>query len=105
MGAAALLVNSETIQHHSHFLSFSEVCDCCDLPAKTLTEMLDYGVIAPTAMTISEHEALFEAECVDKVSKAARLCRDLELNMAGAALALDLLEEISSLRERLLIDE
>ncbi|HCO00664.1 MAG TPA: MerR family transcriptional regulator, partial [Methylophaga sp.] len=32
------------------------------------------------------------------------LCRDLELNMAGAALAIELLDEINSLRERLQID-
>ncbi|MTI64777.1 chaperone modulator CbpM [Methylophaga sp.] len=97
--------NTDLYQLNSHLISFTQICDCCELPATTLAEMLDYGVIAPSAMTITEHEALYEAECIQKVRKAARLCRDLEVNIAGAALALDLLDEINTLRERLLIVE
>ena len=80
---------------------YATVVDC---HKKKLTEMLDYGVITPSAMTILDHEALYETDCVRKVHIAMRLCRDLELNMAGAALAIELLDEINSLRERLQID-
>ncbi|HAD31699.1 MULTISPECIES: chaperone modulator CbpM [unclassified Methylophaga] len=94
----------DVYQSISHLLSFKQICNRCGLPQKKLTEMLDYGVITPSAMTILDHEALYETDCVRKVHIAMRLCRDLELNMAGAALAIELLDEINSLRERLQID-
>lgn len=83
-------------------LSFKELCLRCELSAETLDEMLDYGLIEPAAMRISDHAAYFQRESVLRVYKAMRLCRDLELNIAGAALAIELLEENKHLRAQIL---
>jgi chaperone modulatory protein CbpM len=43
----------------------------------------------------------FSGVCLRRATTARRLTRDLGLNPAGVALALDLLEEIEALRKRL----
>jgi chaperone modulatory protein CbpM len=43
----------------------------------------------------------FSGASLRRATRAQRLTRDLELNAAGVALALDLLDEIDSLRARL----
>jgi chaperone modulatory protein CbpM len=43
----------------------------------------------------------FSGSCIARARTARRLQRDLDLNLAGVALALDLLDEIGTLRDRL----
>lgn len=93
---------SQSLEVDAQKLSFAQICGQCGVSADLLKEMLDYGVLNPSMMTISDHEAFFEAESLQRVLKAIRLCRDLDVNIAGAALAIDLLDEIQTLRNQLI---
>lgn len=61
------------------------------------------GVIAPQAGT-APHSWRFANFQLRQVAVASRLQRDLGVNLAGAALALQLLDEIETLRAQLAAD-
>lgn len=80
-------------------LSLREVCQLCGLSAEELLAMVDEGLLEPRGE--SPQEWTFSARAVSRVHAAQRLQSDLGVNLAGAALALDLAEELRRLRERL----
>lgn len=72
-----------------------EFSSACGVERERVVEMVEEGVIEP----ISEHEDWrFHGEALVRAKRALRLVRDLGLNWPGAALALDLLDEIERLR-------
>lgn len=77
-------------------LSLTEVCEVCGLEESVVVEMVEEGVAEP----LDEHAPhwSFTGVAVTRLRTAHRLQRDLHLNLAGAALALELLEEIRLLR-------
>ena len=69
------------------------------LSAESILEMMEYGVIEPYQP--STEKWLFKGDSVNRLRCAQRLKRDLGVNTAGAALALDLLQEMNRMRVRL----
>ena len=86
------LLDEETV------LTLTEICRACDLSVERVTEMVDYGILEPSRQSPGEWE--FSAVSLRRVTTVVRLQRDLGVNLAGAALALDLLDEIQALRAR-----
>lgn len=80
-------------------LSLDELCRACGTQAEQLAALVDEGVIAPEG-TAPEHWR-FSGLHLRRARVAVRLQRDLGVNTAGAALALQLLDEIEDLRARL----
>jgi len=80
-------------------LSLSELCLACRVPAEQIFELVEEGIVEPRGRDPAEWR--FAGISVQRVRCALRLERDLGVNLAGAALALDLLEEIDWLRTRL----
>jgi chaperone modulatory protein CbpM len=64
-----------------------------------LSEMVEYGLLEPRGQT--PEEWCFTTDDIVRVKQAKRLQQDLNLNLSGAVLALELLDEIRELRERL----
>ncbi len=84
-------------------LSLDELAHACDVQAAWVLELVEEGVIEATAR---EPVWRFEGASLGRARLAARLQRDLDVNLAGIALVLDLIEELESLRSRLrLLDE
>lgn len=79
-------------------LTLSELCRACDLPAEQILELVEEGIIEPGG---GRTEWRFSGICVRRVRRVYTLRRDLGVNLAGAALAIELLEEIEQLRARL----
>lgn len=80
-------------------VTLGELCERCQVSAEAVREMVLEGLIEPL-----EHDASrwrFTPATMLRVWRALRLQRDLELNLAGAALAVELLEELHELRRRL----
>ena len=80
-------------------ITLGELCQCCALPAEQVITMIEQGIIEPLETRASGANRQFPAQSVLRVQKTVRLQRDLGVNLAGAALALDLLDEIKSLRQ------
>jgi chaperone modulatory protein CbpM len=74
-----------------------EFCDACGVRSELIIEMVEEGVIEPARRTETEWE--FHGHALVRAQRALRLVRDLDVNWPGAALALDLLDEIERLKD------
>ena len=73
-----------------------ELCHACSVHAELVIEMVEEGVLEPRGRGPAEWR--FSGSAVTRAQRALTLARDLRVNWPGAALALDLLEEIERLR-------
>lgn len=80
-------------------LSFADLCRLCRLPAERVLELVEEGIAEPVGRDATQWR--FQSVSVKRVRRALHLKRDLGVNTAGAALAVDLLEELDRLRARL----
>lgn len=80
-------------------LTLDDVCRACAAQADLIIQLVDEGVLAPsgTAPELWRFTGLH----MHRAQVALRLQRDLGVNLAGAALALELLDEMQSLRTQL----
>ena len=90
---------SVTILEEQVGLSLSEVSRACAVHAEMIVELVNEGVLAPDGR--QPHRWRFTGVHVRRATVALRLQRDLGLNLAGAALALELLDEVETLRAQL----
>ena len=80
-------------------LTVTEICRACSGTQEWVTELVAEGVLEPVAAQSGEWR--FAGTSLTRARTAMRLQRDLGLNLAGVALALDMLDEIENLRARL----
>jgi len=80
-------------------LTLEEVCDVCGVGESVVIEMVREGVAEPLDTTAPLLE--FTGIAVTRLLAARRLQRDLQVNLAGAALALQLLDRINELERSL----
>lgn len=88
-----------TLIDDAQTVSLAELCRCCALPAEQVMIMVEHGIIEPLETRITHSRWQFSGGSVVRIQRAIRLQRDLGVNMAGAALALDLLDEVQTLRQ------
>ena len=80
-------------------LTLRELCDACAVNAEFIAELVDEGVLEPAG--IEKSHWCFTGFSLHRVRTAKHLQRDLRVNLAGVALALELLDEVRQLREQL----
>lgn len=80
-------------------LSLVDLSHACSSSVEWIVELVDEGVLDPTGHEQAQWR--FSGPNLLRARTALRLQRDLEINLAGVALALDLIEEIEAMRERL----
>jgi chaperone modulatory protein CbpM len=94
-----LLLLSGDVLEESNELSLADLCRACELSAERVFQLVEEGLIEPRGRNPKQWR--FHGRNVRRVRCVLRLERDLGVNLAGAALALDLLEEVQQLRTRL----
>lgn len=77
-------------------MSIHEFCQCAELPQESLLEIVEHGILEPSGPTPEQWQ--FDASALAIVKRALRLRRELEIEWAGIALALQLLDELEQLR-------
>ena len=77
-------------------LEFAEFCRVCHANEEFVMALVAEGVIEPRGEERSHWR--FTGHSVRRTQVAVRLHEDLDVNLPGVALALDLLEEIDRLR-------
>jgi len=86
-------VLDETIE-----FSLQQFCRYCDLESESVIEMVAEGIIEP--LDGAPGHWRFDGYMLKRVQIATRLQRDLDINLPGVAVILDLLEELESLRQQ-----
>jgi chaperone modulatory protein CbpM len=94
--ASALSV--ELIDEQTTF-TLAELCRCCAIEAELIEELVEQEILEPAGRR-GRHWC-FPASSLRRTRITLHLQRDLGVNLAGAALALDLLERIEALDARL----
>ena len=89
-----------TVLDEGLVVTLAELTRICGSSGRTLQLMVSEGVLRPRTGG-APAEWRFDGMAVRRARRALRLRRDLELNLAGTALALDLLDEVETLRARL----
>ena len=80
-------------------LTLADVCRACTVNVDCIVELVEEGVITPIGR--EPHRWRFSGAHMRRATVALRLQRDLGVNLAGAALALQLMDEVETLRARL----
>lgn len=83
--------------------TLGELSRTCGMPAEWILALVEEGVIEPVGTDQSQWH--FPGHCLRRVRIVQRLQSDLGINLAGAALALELLEEVEALRSRIAVLE
>lgn len=80
-------------------LSLEKFLACAQMERAYLLEMVEAGIASPLGGTVEQWT--FVRGDLRRIRIARRLMSDLEVNVSGAALILDLLAERDALRQRL----
>jgi len=88
----------ELIDEHRTF-TLAELCRCFAIEAEFVEALVEQGILEPAGRR--GYHWCFPASSLRRTRITLHLQRDLGVNLAGAALALDLLERIEELDARL----
>ena len=80
-------------------MTLAQLCRACEISEAQIIELVEQGIIDPLGPEPAEWR--FVSISLRRVRITRNLQRDLGVNAPGAALALELLEEIEDLRARL----
>jgi chaperone modulatory protein CbpM len=90
---------SGAIFEESAGLTVGDLSRICAVDERHIVEFVEEGVLQ--VIEINTTEWRFSGDALRRARLALRLERDLEINLAGVALALDLMEELRQLRREL----
>lgn len=80
-------------------LTLEQLCHACGVHSDWVISLVEESIIEPQGDEIQLWR--FSGVSLVRVRSAQRLQRDLGVNLAGIALALDLMEELEALRDQL----
>lgn len=88
-----------TVEEHTTILSVNDICERCVVDQETVIRMVEQGIVDPEGEQVSEWR--FNSSNYLIIRKALRLKNDLAINESGVALALDLLDQIQSMKQEI----
>ena len=80
-------------------MSLEQLCRACELSSEEVFELVEEGIVEPLGREPATWR--FQAVSLRRIRITRNLRHELGVNAPGAALALDLLEELEELRARL----
>lgn len=84
------------LDEHLEF-SLHQICRYCDLESEQVVELVTEGIVEPEGERPVNWR--FNGYMLKRVQIATRLQRDLEINLPGVAVIIDLLNELEELRQ------
>ncbi|MFT7219763.1 MAG: chaperone modulatory protein CbpM [Candidatus Azotimanducaceae bacterium] len=79
-----------------HYFSFEDLCDVTELTSHVVIEVVEHGIVEPRGNDPASW--VFDVDMITVTKKAVRLHQDLGIDWTGIALAINLLDEVESLR-------
>lgn len=84
-------------------LTLSDVCEICRVSSDIIHSLVQYEIVHPQGL--EPKEWVFDLNELRRIQTALRLQRDLDINVAGIAIVLDLLDEMQKLNDEMKILE
>ncbi len=91
-------IEGSIVEHDVH-MTIVELAQATQTPEDLIMAWVSEGVLSPAGA--SPQDWRFSGNSLQRAKTAARLMHDLELNLPGVALAINLLEELDLLRSQL----
>ena len=91
-------IEGAVVENEVH-MTIMELSQASRTPEDLIMSWVSEGVLSPVGS--SPQDWRFSGDSLKRAKTAAHLSHDLELNIPGVALALDLLDEIARLRNQL----
>ena len=95
----AIVVACGSVLWEDQGLSLARLCRACGLPIEAVCAMVQEGILEPEGSRPGRWR--FAPDCIARVRLAQRLQIELGVNLAGAAVALNLLDRIERLEAQL----
>ncbi len=86
---------SGTLLEDYDMVTLGDLCRSCTVEVETVTMLVEEGILDPVGNDVEHWQ--FTVTSLRRVKTAIHLQRDLGVNLAGAALALELLDRIAEL--------
>jgi chaperone modulatory protein CbpM len=77
-------------------LSLQEICTACRVSEELVVDIVAEGIVEP--LGVDRAQWRFSGFAVARIQRVVRLQQEFDVNLPGAALALELLEEVERLR-------
>lgn len=88
-------INADLLDESVEF-SLAELCRIVGVQEQLVVEIVEEGIVEPIGTARAQWR--FTGVAVTRIQRVIRLQREFEVNLPGAALALELLDEIERLR-------
>ncbi len=92
------IIISETSIETDPQLTLEELCLACGVSREFIQELIEYGVLELDDVEPESYR--FDPVELRRIRTIVNLQSDLELNLPGAALVVDLMEELDEMRTR-----
>ena len=83
------------VLEENDLVTLADLCRSCTVETETITTLVAEGILDPMGRDVEHWH--FTVSSLRRVKTVIHLQRDLGINLAGAALALDLLDRIAEL--------
>ena len=93
------VILADTLNEETMTFTLTEFSEQYDVQEKMLFEMLEHSLIEPQEIT--DEELYIDLRALRRIQSAVRLQRDLEINLPGIALVLELVDQLERAREEL----
>ena len=88
------ILTGQVLEDHD-LVTIDDLCRSCTIELETVTLLVKEGILDPVGADAANWQ--FRVTSLRRVKTVIHLQRDLGVNLAGAALALELLDRISEL--------
>jgi chaperone modulatory protein CbpM len=88
------ILTGEVLEDHD-LVTLDDLCRSCTVEVETVTLLVKEGILDPVGRDVGHWQ--FSVTSLKRVKTVIHLQRDLGVNLAGAALALELLDRIAKL--------
>ena len=95
------LISAGVLMDDQSSLSFKELCERNYFSEDWLIELVEHGLFHPVTQPMTQMTQInFDYRMLHRLHAAFRLQRDLELNVSGTVLVMELLDQLESLQAR-----
>ena len=92
------IVNAVLMDEHTT-ISILDVCQRCNISEAVLFEMMEHGLFSQPV--VNAKIIYLDEKAVSRIQAASRIQHDLDINVPGVVLVLELLDELEQLRNQL----
>ena len=98
MAGKQIIISTVSVETELEF-DIEQLCRVCQVTPELIVELIELGVIDPHGSSMDTWH--FSADHLRRVRMITHLQQDLEINLSGAALVVELMDEIARLRAQI----